>query len=335
MDKKIIENLEALSLDEIELKKSINYFKNICSKKEEELDFKTIKSLLEPIIELLKKWNTIKDQSIISTALQGISSLVTDEIDDEGIAPYFVKIGLISIILEILDKSTDSLPTYAELNSSSLKCIGDLILNSDYLVNKLVINGFLSIVSKLLLKSTQSETIRDCYWAISNILASTDDYKLLQKVIDSGIIGNLVKQQLDSPPPPPPPPHQNLQYKINNKIITDMYWCVSNSLISANNEQFKFFISHYRYLEYLQCVKNNLKEETLKYYYEAINEIIVKTLQLCQEEHSLTFYKKFIADSFIISILKENDKNNLLINQVFSIIEDNLTSLNNFVENFK
>ncbi|KAM9981087.1 hypothetical protein ACTFIY_003386 [Dictyostelium cf. discoideum] len=331
MNKKIIEILEGLSLlDEIEIKKSVNYFKNICSKKEEEeLDFKTIKSLLQPIVELLKKWNTIKDKSIISTLFESISSLI-DEIDDEGITQYLVKIGLIQTILEILDKTTDSLSTNAELNSSTLKCIGDLILNSDYLLKKLVINGYLTIVSKLLVKSNQSKTIGDCYWSISNVIASIDD-KLLQKLIDTGIIANLVKHQLESPQP-----HQNLLYKTNDKIITDMYWCVSNSLNAANNEQFKFFISDYRYLQYLQSVKKHLKEETIKYYYDTINQILVKTLQVCQEEHSLTFYNNFIVDSFIISIPEQNDnKNNFLDGRRFNSIEDNLIFLNNFVENFK
>ncbi|KAM9965183.1 hypothetical protein ACTFIW_004990 [Dictyostelium discoideum] len=327
MDKKIIEILEGLSLlDEIEIKKSVNYFKSICIKKEEEeLDFKTIKSLLQPVVELLKKWNSIKDKSILSTAFEGISSLIEEIDDDEGVASYLVKIGFIKTILEILDKTTDLLSTHAELNSSTLKCIGDLILHCDYFIKKLVVDGYLTIVSKLLVKSNQSKTIGDCYWTISNILASIDD-KLLQKLIDSAIIDNLVKQQLES--------HQNLQYQINDRIITDMYWCVSNSLNSANNEQFKFFISHYKYLQYLQSVKKQLKEVTVKYYYDTISQILVKTLQVCQEEHSLTFYNNFIADSFIISILEQND-NNFLDGRRFNTIEDNLMFLNSFVENFK
>lgn len=206
-----------------------------------------------------------------------------------------------------------------------MKCIGDLILHCDYLIKKFIVDGYLTIVSKLLVKSNQSKTIGDCYWTISNVLASIDD-KLLQKLIDSGIIANLVKQQLES--------HQNLQYKINDRIITDMYWCVSNSLNPASNEQFKFFISHYKYLQYLQSVKKQLKEVTVKYYYDTIIQILVKTLQVCQEEHSLTFYNNFIADSFIISILEQND-NNFLDGRRFNIIEDNLMFLNSFVENFK
>ncbi|KAN0037296.1 hypothetical protein ACTFIV_002637 [Dictyostelium citrinum] len=323
MEKKVIQILEGLSLnDENELKKSVVIFNEICNdQREEDDEYKTnIKRLLPSIMELLKKWNTITDHNIISTALKGLSSIINDDTD----GPYFVEIGLVSTILEILDKSTDSLSIYDQLNSTTINFIGDLILNSNYLSQHLVNSGYLTLVSKLLSKSNRPKIIVVCYWSISNIISI--DEKFLQKVIDSGIIMKFINQLLESP--------QNSQYKTNNKIITEMYWCISNSITSANNQQFKFLISEYQLLEFLQSIKKHLNKEILNSYYDTISQIIEKTLQVCEQEHSLSFYKKFIADSFINSILTENH-DNYSYKSKFDTIKDNLTFLNDFIQNFK
>ncbi|KAN0025842.1 hypothetical protein ACTFIU_001602 [Dictyostelium citrinum] len=323
MEKKVIKILEGLSLnDENELKKSVVIFNEICNdQREEDDEYKTnIKRLLPSIMELLKKWNTITDHNIISTALKGLSSIISDDTD----GPYFVEIGLVSTILEILDKSTDSLSIYDQLNSSTINFIGDLILYSNYLSQHLVNGGYLTLVSKLLSKSNRPKIIGVCYWSISNIISI--DEKFLQKVIDSGIIVKFINQQLESP--------QNSQNKTNNKIITEMYWCISNSIASANIQQFKFLISEYQLLEFLQSIKKHLNKKIVDSYYDTISQIIEKTLQVCEEEHSLSFYKKFIADSFINSILTENP-DNYLNKSKFDAIKDNLTFLNDFIQNFK
>ncbi|KAN0036288.1 hypothetical protein ACTA71_010443 [Dictyostelium dimigraforme] len=321
MDKQIIEILEGLSLnDEKEIKKSINIFCTIS--KEEDINFKAIKSIFPSIIELLKKWDSIQDHTVISKTFEALSSLIRDKDYDEGFAPYFIKVGVVTIILEILDKSSDSMASHGEIATSAMLCIGDLILESDKILKNLVKNGYLGIVSKLLLTSTQPKMIGQCFWTVSNI-ASIDD-KLLQSVIDSGILVNIINNHLEPP--------SNIQYQLNQKIIFEQYWCISNSIVSANDKQFKLIISDYRFLDYLQSIKKDLREDVISNYYDTISQVIIKTLQVCQNEHSLDFYKEFIADSFITSILKEN---NDLEKSKYFIIEEKLTNLNNFILFFK
>ncbi|KAK5577351.1 hypothetical protein RB653_002292 [Dictyostelium firmibasis] len=317
MEKELALILKGLSLedDENELKKSVDRFYTISGDKK--LEIKTIKSLLPPIVELLKKWKTISNQNIISTALKAISSLVNDEISSEEVSSYFVNINLTLIIQRILNESIDS-KIYGQITLSSLSCIGDLILNSNYLLNNIASNSFITIVTSKLMKSTNPKIIRECYWIISNIVS--DNHKFLQLVIDSGFLMKLITDYLEP---------ENLNYETNDKIKYEMYWCIINSLDIGELYQFQLIISEYKCLQFLQCAKKNLKKISSEYY-QTITKIIVKTLEVCQKERSTTFYKKFISDSFITSILEENDGD--LDTSNYENIKYVLTNLNNFIK---